>query len=748
MKINYVPGLPLRLFPQTSRDPYVAFKNFTQHECDLVLMTGNCPDTDTLWNITNLEDFLSNKQDKIVYREKHSVQFSYDGNKQKRIIQRLPINSIEIIAQNGVIPQNYVSNIVITDGSVEWNKAYAQYQLDLAEYQSINNAYQVELYEYNLAATHYNSIIDAYQVKVDAYNNALDQYQLDINKYQTDSNQYQIDLAQYQDDLIQYQNDLNEYNNPTDPENPTITEEPIAPIAPTEPVAPVAPTIPEDTTIDLVAPTEPVRPARLNEPAPTPPPPLKKGVPTEMNPDSQIPEHKRILSDNGIYALLKVPHKETSSNTTGNDLIILISNVGTLPDDFVSISDIHFIQGKKLNLRNLTISIFQGYQITDAVINREVEDPNNPGEVLQIPINTKKAVHMNRVWGKYLAEAYRNCFASDQSFTWRYTDVLYAGSNRSHNDSQLPVTIQQTDTCNTLTNLGTNYTGATDPIYLMNYNGTSWSGNLEKDIRVMHYGILVNQAVVDVIDAINSKELNEEIPLWSTIVNSKWFASSTINNTFRDKQRITAVTIVKFLLNQTWLSDAHKTSVAQILRELNLEEQLIARAMKCIIPIAITNASWTTSLNSDDNVLTVKNETPARLYSRFRMSRNNPTNEQLYILLPRYLNRSNIDQPLGNHHLEPIVPNPPSSPSTTGDYSSQSDPFRLLGSTSGVTFARTQDIIDGENINYNSNKLRIYDYTAISMGLPGSNADMEVDVLHTIDYIDSIQAQIKLPNQF
>ena len=63
MKINYVPGLPLRLFPQTSRDPYVAFKNFTQPECDLVLMTGNCPDTDTLWNITNLEDFLSNKQD-------------------------------------------------------------------------------------------------------------------------------------------------------------------------------------------------------------------------------------------------------------------------------------------------------------------------------------------------------------------------------------------------------------------------------------------------------------------------------------------------------------------------------------------------------------------------------------------------------------------------------------------------------------------------------------------------------------
>jgi hypothetical protein len=57
-------------------------------------------------------------------------------------------------------------------------------------------------------------------------------------------------------------------------------------------------------------------------------------------------------------------------------------------------------------------------------------------------------------------------------------------------------------------------------------------------------------------------------------------------------------------------------------------------------------------------------------------------------------------------------------------------------------------VLDGELINYNSNKLRIYDYTAISVGLPGSGADMEVDVTHTIDYIDSIQAQIKLPNQF
>ena len=164
--------------------------------------------------------------------------------------------------------------------------------------------------------------------------------------------------------------------------------------------------------------------------------------------------------------------------------------------------------------------------------------------------------------------------------------------------------------------------------------------------------------------------------------------------------------------------------------------------------MTVTNSSWTMNLNSDSNILTMKNETPVRLYSRFRMSRNNPTNEQLYILLPRYLNRSLIDQPLGNHHLEPIVPNPPSSPATTGDYSSASNEFRILGSTSGVSFTRTQDVLDGELINYNSSKLRIYDYTAISVGLPGSGADMEVDVTHTIDYIDSIQAQIKLPNQF
>jgi hypothetical protein len=34
----------------------------------------------------------------------------------------------------------------------------------------------------------------------------------------------------------------------------------------------------------------------------------------------------------------------------------------------------------------------------------------------------------------------------------------------------------------------------------MNWNGTAWSGNLAKDTRVLHYGVFINQAVVDVID--------------------------------------------------------------------------------------------------------------------------------------------------------------------------------------------------------------------------------------------------------
>jgi hypothetical protein len=59
--------------------------------------------------------------------------------------------------------------------------------------------------------------------------------------------------------------------------------------------------------------------------------------------------------------------------------------------------------------------------------------------------------------------------------------------------------------------------------------------------------------VVDVIDLINSKEINEEIPVWSSIVGQKWFASAATNTTFRDKQRITAVTIIKFMLNQLHL---------------------------------------------------------------------------------------------------------------------------------------------------------------------------------------------------
>jgi hypothetical protein len=54
--------------------------------------------------------------------------------------------------------------------------------------------------------------------------------------------QYQIDLAAYNDlltiyerDFTQYELDLEEYNNPSDPENPTITKEPIAPVAPVAP---------------------------------------------------------------------------------------------------------------------------------------------------------------------------------------------------------------------------------------------------------------------------------------------------------------------------------------------------------------------------------------------------------------------------------------------------------------------------------------------------------------------------------
>lgn len=808
MKINYVPGLPLRLFPQNSRDPYTAFKTFTQSNCDFVLMTGNCPDTDKLWNLTDLEEFLTTNHSKLVYREKTQIRFTYDGNKQKRILQRMPIDSIEVFAQHGVIPQDYTSNIVITDGSAEYQEAFEQYQLALAEYNNIRMAYQSELSQYNAAALIYNNKIEEYQNRVNAYNeqletyesdyaqyvadletyaNEVNQYNIDYEAYQnaladylllmeqytTANNQYQIDLAAYEDlmdiyanDFAQYQLDLEEYNNPSDPDNPTITEEPVAPVmpiapdepieptepteptAPIEPTEPVAPVVPEDTTVDLIEPVAPTRPPEMDAPAPTPPEQPEGGIETEMNPDANIPEAKRIISDNGIYALIKIPHKESSANTTGNDLIMLISNVGSLPDDFISISDTNFIQGKAFNLRNATVSIFQGYQITDQVLHREVEDESNPGESIQIPVNTKKAVHLNRVWGKYLAESYRNCFVSDQSFTWRFSDVLYAGGNRTYGDGNLTVSIQQTDTCNTLTVASNNYTGATDPIYLMNWNGSTWSGNLAKDTRVMHYGVFVNQAVVDIIDLINSKEINEEIPIWSSIVGQKWFASAATNTTFRDKQRITAVTIIKFMLNQTWLSDAHKNSVAQILRELNIDENLIGRALKCIIPMTVTNSSWTMNLDSDSNILTMKNETPVRLYSRFRMSRNNPTNEQLYILLPRYLNRSLIDQPLGNHYLEPVVPNPPTTPQTTGDYSSQSDTFRILGSTSGVSFTRTQDVLNGELINYNSNKLRIYDYTAISVGLPGSGADMEVDVTHTVDYIDSIQAQIKLPNQF
>ena len=58
------------------------------------------------------------------------------------------------------------SNIVVSDGSAEYQEAFEQYQLELAEYNNIRMAYQSELSQYNAAAIIYNNKIDEYQNKV------------------------------------------------------------------------------------------------------------------------------------------------------------------------------------------------------------------------------------------------------------------------------------------------------------------------------------------------------------------------------------------------------------------------------------------------------------------------------------------------------------------------------------------------------------------------------------------------------
>ena len=586
MKINYVPGLALRFYPGLSRELYDAVDTYVAMGCKIAIFTGTAPTEPEMWNLTNFDNYVTANADTLVYQETTQLQFSYDGFKHKRVIQRYPVDS-------------------------------------------------------------------------------------------------------------------------------TIITPLIAPIAQ------------DQAEIDLGA----------------------------------------IKTDNSLYALIYCPDKDTTLNTVGNDLVLLVPNVGTGSTDFCSLSKVNFTAGDSIYFRNLTISLFQGYQITDTLITEVQEDPENPGQNINVPVDSKKSVYLNKTWGQRISEAYRDCFISKSSMLLKSYIESGGATKVNYTSSYEYYTNALNDFIMTPDNLTPVSYSMVFALRKFNKTTGLWENSLlfnELSTKV-YKGFLGNQSLINLIDEINTKALLGQLGSISSLVTSGTTLTYNSANRFCFLQggspvaypsyRFTDTLIaplkllsgttpgpvtkdiipgllVKYIINQSHVSENLKNSITQLLIELGFDEGMVTSALKSIVPIDFDLTKYSSTYDKDQNILTIQNGTPSKLKNRYKKTIHNPTNEQMYILLPRYLNRAAIENPyVLNYYL-------------TGFHQAE-------WSMSSVSYPATSKVIDGEVVDNSTQRIRQQDYTAISIGVTGNgNTDLEYDLLDVIDYVDSFTAMIKIPNKF
>ena len=586
MKINYVPGLALRFYPGLSRELYDAVDTYVAMGCKIAIFTGTAPTEPEMWNLTNFTDYVTANADTLVYQETTQLQFSYDGFKHKRVIQRYPVDSTVI----------------------------------------------------------------------------------------------------------------------------------------TPLVSPIAQ---DQAEIDLGA----------------------------------------IKTDNSLYALIYCPDKDTTLNTVGNDLVLLVPNVGTGSTDFCSLSKVNFTAGDSIYFRNLTISLFQGYQITDTLITEVQEDPENPGQNINVPVDSKKSVYLNKTWGQRISEAYRDCFISKSSMLLKSYIESGGATKVNYTSSYEYYTNALNDFIMTPDNLTPVSYSMVFALRKFNKTTGLWENSLlfnELSTKV-YKGFLGNQSLINLIDEINTKALLGQLGSISSLVTSGTTLTYNSANRFCFLQggspvaypsyRFTDTLIaplkllsgttpgpvtkdiipgllVKYIINQSHVSENLKNSITQLLIELGFDEGMVTSALKSIVPIDFDLTKYSSTYDKDQNILTIQNGTPSKLKNRYKKTIHNPTNEQMYILLPRYLNRAAIENPyVLNYYL-------------TGFHQAE-------WSMSSVSYPATSKVIDGEVVDNSTQRIRQQDYTAISIGVTGNgNTDLEYDLLDVIDYVDSFTAMIKIPNKF
>lgn len=570
MKLNYIPGLALRFFPGNTRELYDGAAPYDATNSKVVIMTGAAPTETELWNLTDLEAFVTANESKVVYRETCTFNFTYNSHKHQRVIQRMPIDSTPFTA---------------------------------------------------------------------------------------------LVASQAQ---------------------PTYTQEEIGTGA--------------------------------------------------------------IKTDNSLYALIYFKDKDTTLNVADNDMIMLIPNVGTQPDDFVSLSSVNFTADDSLYLKNITVSLFQGYQITDAVIMGDIPDPENPGEIITGQIATKKSFYYNKVWGNRISEAYRDCFISRTTFHFKISGI--PGST---------IMATQANSLNYLQDIAVGISGTSSvPVFnLREYDPVNriWKNNVlpvtPSNTSPIYKGFLANGSLINLLDEINARSILNQFGSFNTLVHTG--TTLSLSATHRFAYMVGSIyqtpymhidsklplmdlipgLIAKYVLNINMFTPGHKISLVQLLIELGFDEGMVNSAINSIVPIDFDLTKYSSAFDKDTGILTIQNNSPAKLLTRFKKTIHNPTNEQLYIVLPRYLSRGALE--FGYDLTFGL------NGATSGAY----------GSISSVSFPATQKVIDGEAIDINTQRIRQQDYTAVSIGLTGNGkTDLEYDHLTMIDYIDSFTTMVKIPNKF
>lgn len=562
MLINYVPGLALRFFPGLSREPYDAVDTYVASNCKIAIFTGTAPTEQSLWNLTNFNDYVTANTDKLVYQETTQLQFSYDGYKHKRVIQRWPIDSTPI------------------------NPLMAPVAQDL------------------------NSI----------------------------------------------------------PEG----EDPIA-------------------------------------------------------------------SSNNLYALVYCPDKDTTLNTVGNDLVFLLPGVGSGSTDFCSLSSTNFQAGDPIYFRNMTVALFQGYQITDTLITEAQDDPENPGQTINVPVDSKKSIYINKIWANRISEAYRDCFVSRTSFLvkgrWGGLLTNQLTSQTSTLSTELYRNVLQDYMLSTSSQVGL------FDFYLRKYNKISqiWENSyfpIELLDTKTYHGFIVNESMINLLNEINSKALLKQFSSLNDLVSAGTSYLSTTRfmtkagffattGNIEQRQDLIPGLLAKYSFMQSHASQEIRDSITQLLIEQGLDEGMINSALRSVVPIDFDPTQYSSSFDKDQNILTIQNNKPAKLKTRYKKSIHNPTNEKVYILLPRYIARAPFEGANIMYY--------------TAHFSS----------ISSVSYPATSQVLEGEVVDNSVTRIRQQDFTAISIGQTGNGeTDLEFDNIDVIDYIDSLTAMVKIPNKF